>query len=580
MKRETKAALALALLLLVGLAAFFLLQGQEPEPEGPAPSASLPGVSASRSLAGAPSRHRPSASPRSSQRTQASPGRVAASPSTQPTRAPLQRATPVPETGPPLEGRVLAPKGGPVRTHVFAFEVGAHIARSFADYGDKPPTEVKAIARALTKGRGNHLVTVATDEAGRFSIPRSKIKNQELVLVSAAEAGSGGLRLAAGALRADLRLDPWRSLRIMIVTRRPLPAAPVWLRIGSAGELNLKALDAEGACVARLPATRSQELVLEFYESGWASQTRRVSAAEQAAGFVEWTLPSDLVEVRGRVLDPQGAPWRGGGLELRLTEESTPLSSVGVDTDSEGRFVGRGFASGQKVFLEIVGGQDRAYYLATGRTGGPSFEIQLRLPSVLVVEVKGSEDDVGPFGTDWELDRKDASGAWQRLPGHFPARAKPPDDLPSAEDDEEGLERHFGLKPGKNTILGLLPGRYRISLGSFAEGRAEPVEVELPPGGSASCTLEVGTKSKTVFRGLLVSPGADLAKREAHFSFETKDGAYMYHFTLDGRGAFRVETDIEALTKVKIAVRDLKLSAPLTLDPGAPDLGTIVLEGR
>jgi hypothetical protein len=571
-KREVKAALALALLILLcGVALWWSETSTPPQAETRAAPSRAP-AAAPRTLAPTPApSSSPGASPVQSQDQpgpEGSPSRPDARAKGAPSEPEEAQASLAPQ-GAPLEGRVLGPGRLPAQTQVYAFEVGAHLSPDFSDYVDCP-LPIQLIATRRSDHRCNHLVTVASDEAGRFSIPRDKIKNHDLLLVAAAEVGTGSLRLAGGAVRGDLILAPWRALRVVVAGRIPSGASLSLQIPGTYSDLSFPEFDAKGATSVRLAAS-PQELTLVLAAPGWASLERPVTPAEQAAGLVKWTFPTDRVEVRGRVLDPAGGPWRNGFVTLRTSEDLEVSTLAEVKTDDDGVFVGRGFPPGQEVSAAVYGGPKWAYHVVKSQTGAPPLLIRLSKPSVLRVRVEGAKL---PRGIDWQLERKDDQGAWQSVSlGSYSRPSRGPD-----FEGEDGQDRYFSLDSGENTIFGLSPGRYRISLGSFADAEPEAAEVELPPGGTGACTLEVRPRPKTTFRGVMVCPGVDLAKRKASLNYETEDSVVMHTFDLDERGAFELEVLVGQPVKVQVSVPELKLQGRAVLDPAAPDLGTIVLD--
>ena len=585
MRREVKAALAFVGLLAIALVALWLSESSEAPSEtrvspttSPAPSAGALALapraapqdpSASAQATGDPLRPAQAASPTA--------GSVepTGSASFESRRSAL--AQPV-ESDEHLVGLVLGPDGSPVQTEVYAFQTGDHVSLSWSEYGDDTPTEVEAVARVLTRGQSGYLTSVKSDAAGRFRFRRGKLGDVDVVLVAVAKEGAGGLRLARGTRRADLRLAPRSSLRVRLVTTRALEGkASLALDVGEAGDLPFPALDPTGSTELLLPASLPDALRLELTQEGWARALRQVTPSEREAGLVTWRLDRGLVDLRGRVLNPAAGPWPQGRLLFTYRTPGGDSSWGEAETDAEGSFVCRGFPPGQPVELEIPGTRTHAYYQATLPGTEAPITIQLRKPSVLRIKVEG--EDAGPFGLDWEL-RQRQGETWKSLGGHLFGRINP--HFPELQTEEgRSLEHHFDLKLGTNEVLGLGPGRYRISLRAFSDRVAEPAEVVLPPGGSASCVLKPQQKLKAEFEGLVVHhAGSDLAGLEVTLTYELGSASVMHTFKLNERAGFSLNVHVPSPTQAKLAVPDLRLTVDLTLDPEAPDLGTILLAGR
>lgn len=577
MKREVRAALAFAGVLTLALVALWLRDSPDARPErgaSPAPSraADATPLASAPASAPTPALDGPSAAPEhpqsSSPPARAAPRSAVESPGT---------SLPLTESDDALVGWVLAPDGSPVRTYVYAFQTGDEASLSYSEYGDETPTEVKALARALTQGQSGYLTAVMSDASGRFRLRRRKLGDVEVVLVAVSEEGTCGLRLPRGARRADLRLVARRPLRVTILSTRDLGAASLALLLGQAGHLAFPPPDRTDTSERLLPATLPETLRLELSQVGWASATRQVTRAEVEAGLVTWNLSPDLVDVRGRVLDPEGAPWRDGELSFRYLTERRIWSWSEVKTDAEGGFVCRGFPPGQEITVEVRGNATQAYYLASLRVSEAPVMIQLREPSVLRIKVDGSAEDVGDFGLQWILHRR-VGETWQRLGAHLFGRLNR--HFPELSEGGKKLDNHFALERGLNRVLGLAPGRYRISVGgvSFSSSVAEPVEVTLPPGGSASCVLKPRQKVITKVQGLVVHPGSDTAGLKVTISYEEENSSIKHFQSLDARGGFSLELHLERPVQAKLTLPELDLSVDVTLDPEAPDLGSVILE--
>ncbi|MBL4845094.1 MAG: hypothetical protein JKY65_06195 [Planctomycetes bacterium] len=385
-----------------------------------------------------------------------------------------------------LEGTVVGPGGGPVATKVYVFEVVPSLS-AVSDYGGQTPPEVEAVARWISRNRGDLLAVTSSDEAGHFSFSHEGLDRLEVVLVAAAEEGVGVLRRRFGGQDPVLVLEARHSLRVAVVTQRDLAGASLQLEIGRARAIPFPALDLQGATRLELPSHLSSGGVLRLEQPGWFSLTRDLGRTELAGGQVTWPVPVDLFGLRGRVQGPGGAPWVGGKVELSCQAE--PLGDkwnrLWISTDSEGAFLGRGFPPAQPVKLRIAGSRKHAYYVTKTVAGGPPLRIQLLAPSVLRIRVKRFEGDVDAIETHWKLQRREGE-RWKDIDPLLYGRAHR--GWPGSP-ESDSLERRFGLRIGRNEILGLPPGRYRVSLVGFGGNQANPVEVELPPGGSAVCVL-------------------------------------------------------------------------------------------
>jgi hypothetical protein len=541
------------------------------------------------------------ATTRASRHAEARP--LAASPTppfTSPTQRPLARPTlpstpsaPAPDPSPtqspssadPSEpdtyfrGRVLGPDGSPLRTKVYVFETGPHVARSFSSYGDSTPTEVEAIARVLTRGQGKLLTSTRSSPKGWFRFQRKGLAQAEVVLVARGPACSGGLLLQAGTRTADLQLEARRPLRILFVTSRPLRGATLSVYLGRAGELTFPTRD-DTTCEVMLPAIQPKQLRLQLFVPGWVSANRTLRPAERQAGLVTWKLPLHL-ELRGRVLDPEGRPWVAKGLDLRYREtEEHAWNWVEAITDAEGVFVVRGIPPGRSLEVEVPGNRSYAYYRAAVSASAAPLTIRLQKPSVLRVQVGGNEAEIRFSTLDVSLERREGE-RWDHVPEYLYGHPDPRNGgLPPDEGDDD-FARGSGLREGTNKLFGLPPGRYRITLGGLASRvLAEPVEVELVSGKSASCVLRPKRKVLTRFHGFLAHPGSELAGQQVSISYDLESASVMYSFELDSRAGFSFRAHLLKATKAKLSLPDLRLSVEILLDPENPDLGTLALEQR
>ncbi len=574
MKREVKAALVLALALGIGLLAFWLSGGETPAPQA-SPRADPQTLAPSRALAQVPA---PSAE-RSAAPTAAKPAPTSvASPSPaaaarpQPTSDPSQATPP---TQARLEGIVIAPDGSPVATKVYVFEVGPRVNPLYSDFGRSTPPEVAGLARRLSQDRGNLLAVTTSDKAGRFRFERQELNRFEVVLAGAAAEGVGALRVQPGLPNPVLTLEARRLLQVQVLSQEDLAEARLELDLGPAGALEFPALDARGATRLELPAQLPAQTHLRLQRFGWLPLTLTPAPRDLAGGRVTWTLPTNLVELRGEVQDPAGDPWANQDVMFMFQAEGgEDWRHLLVTTDTKGAFLGRGFPPGQRVLVRIIGGPHHAYHQVSVEAGGPPLAIQLQEPSLLRIRVERFAGDVDALETEWKLERREGE-SWSEVDATLfgrPARGF------ADPDATQSLKRRFGLRVGSNEIRGLPPGRYRVSLAEFVDSQAEPVEVELPPQGSATCELGVQAKPETTFRILLASPGAELAGKQVRITYSEGAAEILRTPTLDARGALTLPVKFTQPLEAEISVPGLGLGAKVTLDPKTPDLGTVVLQ--
>lgn len=590
MKREVKATLAFACLLAALGLVWFLLEGTG-DPSAGGPSAGAP--SAGDSGQGATSSARSPLPDQGPEAAPAAPSALASvSPAAQP-KASVPGATPgrasaLADSPAPassfgseayLSGRLTGPDGSPLQAEVYAFQTGAHVAHSFSEYGDETPTEVEAVARVLTRGQSGYLTSVRSDEAGNFRFRRNKLGDVEVVLAAATEGCAGGVRLPPSAHLVDLQLDARRTLRVVVVTRRPLAEATVSADLGETGELPFPGLDEAGATEISLPRLLPGLPRLELDFPGWVLSHREVTSGELEAGLVTWTLNDDLIQLSGRVLTPGGRAWPKGELQFGFQEslEAPPRTWGDARTDAEGNFACKGFPPGREVEVEIKGSKHHAYYRALHPARADPLTIQLQPSSVLRIKVEGSEEEVGTFGLDWRLERWEEQG-WRRVPRNLFGRQS--EFAGFDEEEPEDLDRYFSLEQGLTEVLGLGPGRYRVLVEEHSESAADPLEVELPRGGAASCTLKPKRKVPTRLRGVLVHAATALAGKEVSISYELEHASFMHRTRIGANGEFAFETYLPKPTQAMISISEHRLSAALTLDPEAPELGTIILEER
>jgi len=575
-KREVKAALALAALF-AGILVFLWAKGREEAAPRPTPGAR--GVDPATSRAEvepptseaaplpaaprAPRRSAPSASPEPTGRSAAP-----SAPAPSPTRTrPASRAR--------LAGIVIAPNGSPVATKIYAFEVGPRVNPTYSYFGRQTPTEVLALARHLSKDRGNLLASTSSDSAGRFSFKRQELARSEVMLVAASKEGVGALRLEPGTPDPVLALEARRALQVQVLSSSDLGQARLELDLGRAGALKFPPLDPRGATRLEVPSALPAQTRLRLQRPNWLPLTRALTSTDLEGGRVTWTLPRDLVALQGQVQDPAGEPWAEEPVQFMfLPPGGERWRHLRVTTDSGGAFLGRGFPAGQPVLVRIMGGPHHAYHQVTVEGGGPPLAIQLRKPSSLRIRVERFEGDVDALETEWKLERLEAQG-WQEVDGQLFGR--PPSGF-TDPDATESLERNFGLRVGSTEIRGLPPGKYRVSLAEFVDTKAEPVVVVLPPGGAASCELGVKPKPETTFRILLASPGAELGGKRVRVTYSDGAAEVLRTPTLDARGALTLRVKFTRPIPAEISVPELGLGAKVTLDPKAPDLGTVILQ--
>lgn len=576
MKREVKAAIGLTIALLAGLLAFWASQ-RGAAGLAPSPSKGESEVATSRPLAPVPPpRNTPDRQPPLPQ-PGASPGASPAQPSqspSSPTLPPAKLETRGQDEG-FLTGRVVGPGGGPVATKIYVFAVVPRLNPTYSDFGGETPTEVEAVARSVSQGRGSFLGVSSSDGAGRFSLKGVDSEGPEVVLVAAAEEGVGALRVKRGFPDLVLVLEARRSLQVQIVSgQRDLSRGSLGLDLGQAGRLEFPPLDSHGATRLDLPVGLSAKTFLRFQQPDWLPLRRDLTPAELAGGRVTWSLPTDLANLRGKVQDPSGAAWVEGPVQFMFRDEgSEKWRHLEVSTDDEGAFLAQGFPPGQRLRVRVAGTAKHAYHRAIVRADGSPILIQLQAASVLRVRVERFEGDVDAIEAEWKLERREGERfeevdlfLYGRVPRRFPAY-------------EGELERRFGLRIGVNEVLGLPAGRYRVSLEGFGGSQAVPVEVELPPAGAATCELGVKERPATTFRLLLVSGGADLGGLAVSITYTQGRAEVLQTPTLDEQGGLKLRLRITKPTEVQILVPGLRLGAKVTLDPKAPDLGTVVLQG-
>ena len=471
---------------------------------------------------------------------------------------------------------MIASDGSPVRTKVYVFEVGSRVSPIYSDFGRSTPPEVAALARCLGQDQGNLLAVTTSDRAGRFSFERQELSRFEVVLAAAAEEGVGALRVKPGVPDPVLTLEARRLLQVQVVSQEDLAEARLELDLGPAGALEFPPLDARSSTRLELPAQLPAQTRLRLQRFGWLPLTLTPAPRELAGGRVTWTLPVNLVELRGEVQDPAGDPRANQEVLFMFQRQgSERWRHLRVTTDSKGAFIGRGFPPGQRVLVRIVGGPHHAYHQVSVEAGGPPLAIQLQRPSLLRIRVERFSGDVDALETEWKLERREDEG-WEEVDSFLFGRA--PSHFVADPDATQSLERRFGLRVGSNEIRGLPPGKYRVSLAEFVDSQAEPVEVVLPPQGSATCELGVQAKPETTFRILLASPGVELGGKQVRITYSEGAAEILRTPTLDARGALRLPVKFTGPVEAEISVPGLGLGATVTLDPKTPDLGTVVLQ--
>jgi hypothetical protein len=468
---------------------------------------------------------------------------------------------------------VVSPSGRPVATKIYAFEVGARVNPAYAYFGRGTPPEVQVLARRLSRGRGNLVAEVNSDETGAFRFAGEGLGGFEVLLVAAAAEGVGALPARPPLQDLVLALEPRRSLQVQVVSQEDLSQARLELDLGPAGGLEFPPLDPRGATTLEVPALLPGEVRLRLQRPGWLPLARYPAATELAGGRLVWTLPTNLADLRGKVQDAAGANWVGGKVQFMFRdEEGEGWRHLQVSTDAEGAFLGRGFPPGQRVWVRVQGTAKHAYHREQVTAGGPPLLIQLQATSLLRIRVERFEGDVDAIEAEWKLERREGE-AWEevdwflrgRIPRRFPAQ-------------EGELERRFGLRIGRNEVLGLPAGRYRVSLRDFDDNKAESVEVELRPGAAATCRLGVQQRPPTTFRIQLVSPGRDLGGKRARVSYTNGEAEVLRTPVLDAEGVISFQVRFEEPLEAEISVPDLGLGAKVTLDPKRPDLGALSLE--
>lgn len=574
MKRETRAALVLASLLLVGLLIF--MRSDDTSAPAASPSAGASPAAASERPSRAPE---PEPGP-SLSKAAGAPQSPRASPAASP-RASRSASAPTPSSSPPapganqahLEGIVVSPAGSPVATKIYAFEVGPRVNPSYAYFGHATPIEVQALARRLSEGRANFVAETPSDAAGAFRFERKELAGFEVLLVAAADEGVGALRVRPGAQTPVLALEARRTLRVQIRSPQDLSESRLQLELGQAGALEFPPLDLQSATRLEVLATLPRQTRLHLQRPSWLAMTRKLSQAELSQGHVIWTLPTNLVDLEGKVREPEGGARVGAEVQLWFSDpEREGWRSLRLRTDSEGAFLGRGFPLGQRVRVSVAGTAEHAYHHEVVTAGDPPISIHLQPASVLRIRVARFEGDVDAIEAEWTLERREGE-AWRALPSFLYGRT--PRQFPASEGE---LERRFGLRVGPNEVLGLRPGRYRVSLAGFDGNVTDSVEAELRPREATTCELGVRKRPLVTFRIQLAGPGPELGGRKVRISYREGPAEVLRTPTLDARGRLTLETRFTGPIQAEISLPELRLGAKVTLDPKTPDLGTVLLE--
>lgn len=574
MKRETQAALVLASLLLAGL--LVLMRPDDASAPAASPSAGPSAAAASERPSRAPE---PEPSPSLSEAADA-PRSPRASPAASP-RASRSARAPTPSSSPPapgpnrahLEGIVVSPAGSPVTTKVYAFEVGPRVNPSYAYFGHATPVEVQALARRLSEGRANFVAEAPSDAAGAFRFEREELAGFELLLVAAADEGAGALRVRPGAQTPVLALKTRRTLRVQIRSPQDLSESRLQLDLGPAGTLEFPPLDPQSATRLEILATLPRQTRLHLQRPGWLAMTRELSQAELSEGQVIWTLPTNLADLEGKLQEPEGGARVGAEVQLWFRDpEREGWRSLRLRTDSEGAFLGRGFPLGQRVRVGVAGTAEHAYHHEVVTAGDPPILIHLQPVSVLRIRVARFEGDVDAIEAEWTLELREGE-AWRALPSFLYGRT--PGKFPASEGE---LERRFGLRVGLNEVLGLRPGRYRVSLAGFDGNVTDSVEAELRPSEATTCELGVRKRPLVTFRIQLAGPGPELGGRKVRISYREGPAEVLRTPTLDARGRLTLETRFAGPIQAEISLPELRLGTKVTLDPKTPDLGTVLLE--
>lgn len=572
MKREVKAALGLAVLLLGGLLALVARDEGEPAPPTEATTSSRAGAPSERS-APPPHQSAPAPSAKPSLGDPSPGGLVPPLATSPPETAPASGSQSLPPTLAYLEGIVVSPAGSPVATKVYAFEVGPRVNPSYAYFGHATPIEVQALARRLSEGCANFVAETPSDAAGAFRFEQEELTGFEVLLLAAADEGVGALRVRPGSQSPVLALEARRTLRVQIRSPQDLSESRLQLDLGSAGALEFPPLDPQSATRLEVLATLPRKSRLHLQRPSWLAMTRKLSQAELSEGQVIWTLPTNLADLEGRVREPEGGPRVGAEVQLWFRDpEREGWRSLRLRTDSEGAFLGRGFPLGQRVRVSVAGTAEHAYHHEVVTAGDPPISIHLQPASVLRIRVARFEGDVDAIEAEWTLERREGE-AWRALPSFLYGRT--PRQFPASEGE---LERRFGLRVGLNEVLGLRPGRYRVSLAGFDGNVTDSVEAELRPSEATTCELGVRKRPLVTFRIQLAGPGPELGGRKVRISYREGPAEVLRTPTLDAGGRLILETRFTGPIQAEISLPALRLGAKVTLDPKTPDLGTVLLE--
>ncbi|MBL4844970.1 MAG: hypothetical protein JKY65_05555 [Planctomycetes bacterium] len=599
MKREGRAALALIGLVGLGLILAWLFFGEAVSSEGgPSLAASsgspLPGVEAS--LAAAPTEA--SLAPQ----TLASRARDSSVGGREPAEQPDLERPARPGTDRArawryksrVRGHVFAPDGTPaVGVTLTAYRGVREIPLAFVNHketedpntekGDRASEEAIAIARAGGRDPGKLLTVRHSDERGAYQLGRYWLGGGEVLIVATGKSGVGVVRIPADGLRQgpgldpvvqiapDLFLQPRATLSIQVKGSRLLGGVALSLVFRDRGDSReLPRLDASGRALVQLPSGLLEpSLVLE--ETNWLPVTRKVSAAELAAGKLVWRLRA-VSALNGRVLSPRGRPWRGSlGVGFRGSEGEFVKTTV--RTDAAGRFEAHGIPPDRLAQIQIVGALEHAYYQGRHRPSSAPVEIRLGVSGALEVNAVGASKDYFSLFC-WAVQILEASGTWRDVPRTLIAV------YASYMDEDEARTGLSSLYPGRNKFVGLPPGTYRVVLTRDSDHQGASSPVDLGEGGRVQIELKVTPREEVAFRGRLVSPGADLSEQAVRVHYQTPDFSSAHEFRLDSAGGFAFEDDNfpPAGADVEITVPALGLSATLRVVPSKPDLGTIVLE--